>query len=471
MRAQQSRPTTIDARGTALRPARNWLRNAGTLAFAAAILTPGWSATTHAWTVEVKTPTITVATPTITVPNVAVPTIATPNIDHITNSVEGTVANVQSQVQAVTAGIASLPATVAVDASELAAQVTGNVDTVVQNVTAATNTVTATINGQGLAALVNPGLTAARAIQLRTDVVTLASGSTVTVDFYGDGLINFAVDGAAAGGIGNNGAITIASADISRIVDNVINVDGITHSQALSIRDGQVALVADLAPAAGAAVATVRQQDRSSSLAIILSETTFRPGGYNTIGRAADALNGNQGNQQNPLPIWAEVTDVFFGTVEALAATSLNEEQQTEALTVIAELNQLETLASKQLLAPTDVCQAAGGGGVGLPGCAASETFGAEVTLAPEETGAGCALMSAGSGIRLSCGGVTDELPFGNDFGGPGSTGVDPAGTLQDLLDEWLNQPNMPDGPFIASTAQDNAQIAAAAAGLASNWY
>ena len=462
MRAQRSRPVTINACCSALQPAWFTLRKTGALALAVGVVVQGWSSTTHAWTVEVSTPTVTIATPTISTPVISTPTIAIPNIGAITSTVENTVSNVQVQVGAVTAGIADLPATVSVNTAEITAQVTSNVDTVVQDVTAATNTITASINGQGLAALVSPGMAAAGAIHVRTDVVTLATGSAVTVDFYGDGLINFAVNDTQAGEIGANGVITVASADASSIVDNVINLDGIAHSRALTIQEGQVALVVDLAPSAGEDIIPVRQQVRNSPLVQILDDPSFRPGSYNAIGRVAGALTGKQENEQNPRPVWNTVTAAFFGTVEALTEASLSVEQEAQA--ALTMLTQLDTLVSKERLAPSDVCQAAGGGGVGLPGCGASESFGAELTLAPDETGVGCALISAGGGIRLSCGGVPDALPADDDFGGPGTTVFDRSGTLQDLLDEWLNQPTLQDAPFIASRTQDYAQIAAAAA-------
>ncbi|MGF1627372.1 MAG: filamentous hemagglutinin N-terminal domain-containing protein, partial [Alphaproteobacteria bacterium] len=59
-----------------------------------------------------------------------------------------------------------------------------------------TNAGTITVADQGLAALVGPGVANNGLIQARTGAVVLASGTAFTVDFYGDGLINFAVTGA-----------------------------------------------------------------------------------------------------------------------------------------------------------------------------------------------------------------------------------------------------------------------------------
>ena len=121
---------------------------------------------------------------------------------------------------------------------------------------------TITVGDRGLAALVAPGVSNSGVIQARSGAVVLASGTAFTVDFYGDGLINFAVTAPTeqipvdGGGtalpalVSNSGAIyvdggtVILTADaVGGVVDNAINMDGIISARAIDGRSGQIALV------------------------------------------------------------------------------------------------------------------------------------------------------------------------------------------------------------------------------------
>src|SRR5690606_15553948 len=109
-----------------------------------------------------------------------------------------------------------------------------------------TNAGRITVADQGLAALVGPGVANSGVIQARTGAVALASGTAATIDFYGDGLINFAVTGATEAApvdadgnpldalVSNTGAIyadggtVILTAEaVGSIVDHAINMDGV----------------------------------------------------------------------------------------------------------------------------------------------------------------------------------------------------------------------------------------------------
>ena len=126
-----------------------------------------------------------------------------------------------------------------------------------------TNAGTITVADQGLAALVGPGVANNGLIQARTGAVVLASGTAATIDFYGDGLVNFAVTGATEAApvdadgnpldalVSNSGAIyadggtvILAAEAVGGIVDHAINMDGVIQAQSIAGRNGQIALVA-----------------------------------------------------------------------------------------------------------------------------------------------------------------------------------------------------------------------------------
>ena len=120
-----------------------------------------------------------------------------------------------------------------------------------------TNDGSISVADSGLAALVAPGVANNGVIAARAGAVVLASGTAFTVDTYGDGLIQFAVNAPTtaapegmdslvsnAGEIYADGGTVILTAEaVSGIVDNVVNMDGVIQAQTIEGRDGQIALV------------------------------------------------------------------------------------------------------------------------------------------------------------------------------------------------------------------------------------
>ncbi len=120
-----------------------------------------------------------------------------------------------------------------------------------------TNDGSITVQDSGLAALVAPGVANNGIIAARTGAVVLASGTAFTVDPYGDGLIQFAVNAPTmeapegmdalvsnSGEIYADGGTVILTAEaVSGIVDNVVNMDGVIQAQTIEGRNGQIALV------------------------------------------------------------------------------------------------------------------------------------------------------------------------------------------------------------------------------------
>jgi filamentous hemagglutinin family protein len=116
-----------------------------------------------------------------------------------------------------------------------------------------------TIAAEGLAALVAPGVRNNGVIQATLGTVELASGTTSTLDFYGDGLVSMAVTTpVAAVAIGpdgkpfqatieNNGKIkagqVLVTADaVKGVVDNTVNMSGAIEAKGVTVSGGDIVL-------------------------------------------------------------------------------------------------------------------------------------------------------------------------------------------------------------------------------------
>ncbi|MBF0139937.1 MAG: filamentous hemagglutinin N-terminal domain-containing protein [Magnetococcales bacterium] len=121
---------------------------------------------------------------------------------------------------------------------------------------------TITASQGGFAALVAPGVSNSGTINARLGKVQLASGTTTTVDFYGDGLINLAVSGqtssrpldadgkpldaavANSGKISAEGGKVTLSANVAKgIIDHVVNMNGVIEAKGVSTKGGVVELL------------------------------------------------------------------------------------------------------------------------------------------------------------------------------------------------------------------------------------
>jgi filamentous hemagglutinin family protein len=109
-----------------------------------------------------------------------------------------------------------------------------------------------TVTDGGLAAFVAPGVRNAGTIEARLGKVSLASGSKFTVDLYGDGLVNLAVDAATANELGkiehtgriaaDGGTILMTVAAAKSVVDGLINVSGVVQARRAAMQDGKIVL-------------------------------------------------------------------------------------------------------------------------------------------------------------------------------------------------------------------------------------
>ena len=359
--------------------------------------------------------------------------------------------------------------------------------------------------GRVLGALVAPGAAAAH-LQVRTDAIATTAGTVRTVDFYGDGLINFAVGDASAprgpaiaaavrGGPEHDAPeVSMSATDASAIVDRAVNMSGIVESRAIAVHDGRITLVADPAQATYA-VAMAATPQRADPPVSLLAGTDFRPA---AVSARTEIRYDADRHGAAPVPVattWTRSQAVLHGAIaavpaatETLATASLalpllqpgaggplstlqtvlapgaGAEQDDEGLAqAMAILAQVDTMVSRGVLAAEDVCQVAGGGN-GLPGCDGSEPVDAIAALQPA-SGNGCRLNTIAGGLRLSCGGGSAS-PLAPANLTPARQPIDSTTTLLDLMEIWLQQPVDSGTPPLATTPGRLGILAEAAVGF-----
>lgn len=112
------------------------------------------------------------------------------------------------------------------------------------------NTGTMNAGQAGLAAIVSPFIVNNGVITTKMGTATLASGDTVTLDMYGDGLVEVAVSGELADAlVQNNGTIAaegglvdITAKAAKNTLDNLVNNNGIITASSASVQGGKIIL-------------------------------------------------------------------------------------------------------------------------------------------------------------------------------------------------------------------------------------
>ena len=112
------------------------------------------------------------------------------------------------------------------------------------------NNGTVTVAQAGLAGFVSPFVSNSGVINARMGSVVMAGGETVTMDMYGDGLVEVAVDGELADGYIENkgtinaqgGRVIVTAAVAKDAVEEVINMDGVVDVSSVSVKGGKIIL-------------------------------------------------------------------------------------------------------------------------------------------------------------------------------------------------------------------------------------
>jgi len=140
-------------------------------------------------------------------------------------------------------------------------QIPGRPDASIVNM----GTITATSGG--FAALVAPGVRNSGTITANLGTVTLASGNTFSLDFYGDKLVQLGIGDEIAGKVkdvatgetlkslvtnegklkANGGRVELTAAAARHVVDSVINTSGVIEANSVGMKNGQIVLAATTA--------------------------------------------------------------------------------------------------------------------------------------------------------------------------------------------------------------------------------
>ena len=113
-----------------------------------------------------------------------------------------------------------------------------------------TNNGTITVGDTGLAALVAPTVENNGLIVAKHGKVALAAGEQFTVDMYGDNLVNFAVSDStnqhlvkqSGKIIAEGGTVLLTAQDANKVVNNVVNLDGVVEASTVKIKGDQIVL-------------------------------------------------------------------------------------------------------------------------------------------------------------------------------------------------------------------------------------
>jgi len=105
----------------------------------------------------------------------------------------------------------------------------------------------------GLAGFVAPHVVNNGIITARLGKVQLAAGSVATLDLYGDQLVEIALTGGAANPLienagviaANGGTVAITARAAEKVVNNIINMDGIIQANAVGVEGGKIVLKAE----------------------------------------------------------------------------------------------------------------------------------------------------------------------------------------------------------------------------------
>ena len=139
---------------------------------------------------------------------------------------------------------------------------------------------TITVKDTGVAALVAPGVRNDGVIAARLGQVTLGAANTFTLDFYGDDLISLALDDELIGDVydvktgkpladrvkntgtikADGGTVALKAATARKVVNSVINNEGVIEANSVGLRNGKIVLSAGTATTkkAGAPIQKVK---------------------------------------------------------------------------------------------------------------------------------------------------------------------------------------------------------------------
>ncbi|NCC23100.1 MAG: hypothetical protein EOM26_11685, partial [Alphaproteobacteria bacterium] len=176
----------------------------------------------------------------------------------------------------------------------------------------------------GLAAFVSPIIRNNGLIQAKLGKVAFASGSKVTLDLYGDELVEIAVSDELADALIENtgevraegGTVIMTARAAKEAVDNVINMDGIVDVSSVEVKGGKIVLSGgDKGKVSVSGTLDARGKDGGGAIDVAGENTVVTE----TATLTADAVgNGNGGT----IFVWGDNAAVLSGTTSANAGVN-----------------------------------------------------------------------------------------------------------------------------------------------------
>lgn len=179
----------------------------------------------------------------------------------------------------------------------------------------------------GLAAFVAPSVINSGTINAKVGKVAFASGEQVTLDLYGDDLIEIAVEGHNADAILANagtinaqgGTVEISARQAKEAVDDIINVSGVINASSATVQGGKIILNGG-GKGAVSVSGTLDASGKTGGGSVSVKGENVLVASTGAIDTSANDT-GNGGN----INIWADRNSVFFGRARSRGgATSGN---------------------------------------------------------------------------------------------------------------------------------------------------
>jgi len=162
---------------------------------------------------------------------------------------------------------------------------------------------TITAADAGLVGLVAPNVINSGTIAAKLGTVHLAAADTFTIDFYGDGLLNFGVSDAVKSQlVANSGLISAAGGKIAltaeagnNIVNSLIEVSGKLSAPAVAQKDGKIFIFAEGSNAVKGNVAANKGQKNGSSTVLVNGDLDVSGYSAGQTGGTISVLGDNVG--------------------------------------------------------------------------------------------------------------------------------------------------------------------------------
>lgn len=259
----------------------------------------------------------------------------------------------------------------------------------------------------GLAAFVSPTVTNNGVINAKMGKVVFAAGETVTLDLYGDGLVEIAVDGEIADALlettgeinAEGGTVQMTAVAAKDAVDNIINVEGLVTVASAEVKGGKIILsggdkgVVKVSGQLDASGVDGGQIEIDAQNTLVTAEST--------ISADANTEEGQGGN----IVLWGRENALYAGLISALGQNGFVETSGGR-LGVWGQVNL--SAGGEWLLDPTDITIVGGNNNTGLLG-----PLNADIFFSPNDANPGAVTANADSWVWIGDTGINQALDNG----------------------------------------------------------